>query len=242
MLLALGVWLASSALRRRPARIALLRKFNERALSAPLERAIAHELRPFGHVATLSDRHIKGDAWGWLSTALLSFANPIAAAWFVIGAPVRLVWRMFDRSRMGPAVVLNARDYRHLARRLRDRIGLNLQVAFAPCEALPVRTSDAWWRAVVRLLLDSSDAVVVDLSRVGEGTAWELDLIRDEQAGARCVFISLWGKAEEAQAALQRWGFANTCFYYAPDGEMQRRAQFRAALMEAMRATHGATA
>lgn len=240
VLVAIPIWLLSSVLRRHPARIALLRKFNEGALSAPLERAIAHELRPFGHVATLSDRYIKGDAWGWLSTALLSVGNPVAALWFIVSAPARFVWRLFDRSRMGPAVVLNARDYCNLARRLRDRIGLNIQVAFAPSEALPVRTSDAWWRPVVRLLVDSSDAIIVDLSQVGEGTAWELDLIRDEQAGARCVFISLWGKAEEAQAALQRWGFANTCFYYAPDGEMQRRASFRAALMDAMRATHGA--
>jgi hypothetical protein len=143
---------------------------------------------------------------------------------------------------MGPATVLNARDYRNLARRLRDRIGLNLQVAFASKEALPVRTSDPWWRLVVRLLMQSSDAVIVDLSRVTAGTAWELDVIRNENAAPRCVFIALWGKAEEAQDALQRWGFSNACFYYAPDGEMQQRNQFRAAMLEAMRATHGAGA
>lgn len=242
VLLASVIWLVSSALRRRPARIVLLRKFNERAFSAPLERAIAHELRPYGHVVTLSDKHIRDDAWGWLSTALLSLSNPLAAIWFVIGAPVRLVWRLFDRSRMGPATALDARDYRNLARRLRDHFGLNLQVAFAPKEALPVRTSDAWWRMVVRLLMDSSDAIVVDLSQVSVGTAWELDTIREDNVALRCVFVALWGRVEEAQAALQRWGFANPCHYYAPDGEMQRRSQFRAALFDAMRATHGVSA
>jgi hypothetical protein len=52
------------------------------------------------------------------------------------------------------------------------------------------------------------------------------------------VFVSLWGKTEEAQAALSRLGFANSCFHYAPDGEIQRRAEFRAAVLAAMRATH----
>ncbi len=237
-LAALLVWLFASAFRRKPARALLLRKFNVRALSVPLERMMARELRPYGHIASLSDKHIRHDTWGWVSTAILSISNPLAAMWFVIGAPVRFIWRLFDRSRMGPVTVLNARDYRNLARRLRDRVGLNLQIALGSKEAFLIRTSDAWWRIVVRLFMDSSDAIIVDLSQVSDGTAWELDVIREENAAARCVFVSLWGKAEEAQAALTRLGFANACFAYAPDGEMQRRGEFRAAMLAAMRATH----
>lgn len=235
----IGIWFFASALRRKPARVLLLRKFNQRALSVPLERMIARELRPYGHVASLSDRHIKRDAFGWLSMAALSLTNPIAAIWFVIGSPIRFVYRLFDRSGMGPAVVLNARDYRNLAWRLRDRIGLNTQVALTSKEAFLVRTSDAWWQMAVRLLMESSDALVVDISQVTAGTAWELDLIGAENAAAHCVFVSLWGRAEEARAELARRGIANPCFHYAPDGEMQHRAQFRAALLDAMRATHG---
>ena len=233
-----AIWFFASAFRRKPARVLLLRKFNVRALSMPLERMMARELRPYGHIASLSDRHIRHDTWGWLSMAMLSLSNPLAALWFVIGAPVRFVWRLFDRSRMGPVIVLNARDYRNLARRLRDRIGLNVQIATGSKEAFLIRTSDAWWRMVVRLMMESSDAILVDLSQVSAGTAWELDVIREENAAARCVFVSLWGKAEEAQAALARLGFANTCFHYAPDGEIQRRAEFRAAMLGAMRTTH----
>lgn len=238
MLIALVVWFFASALRRRPARIVLLRKFNVRALSAPLERMIGRELRPYGHIASLSDKHVKADAWGWLSSAILSLSNPLAGIWFVIGAPFRFIWRLFDRSRMGPATVIDARDYRNLARRLRDRIGLNVQVASASKDAFLVRTSDAWWRLVVRLLMDSADALVVDLSQVSEGTAWELDAIRDENASARCVFVALWDKREDAQAALTRWGFANACFPYTQAGEMRQHAEFRAAMLAAMRATH----
>lgn len=242
VLFAAAVWFVAVAFRRHPARVLVLRKFNTRALAAPLSRMIGSELRPYGHVIGLSDKFIRHDTFGWLSTAALSLSNPLAAVWFVVGMPVRLVWRLFDRSRMGPATVLDARDYRNLAGRLRDRIGLNLQVAFASQDAFLVRTSDAWWRLVARVLIASADVIVVDLSRVTEGTAWELDVIREESAAARCVFVALWGKAEEAQAALQRWGFANTCFYYAPDGEIQRRSQFRAATLDAIRASCGATA
>ncbi len=233
-----GIWLLASALRRKPARVLLLRKFNVRALASPLEKMMAEELRPYGHIVSLSDKHIKRDNFGWLSTALLSLSNPLAAIWFIVGAPLRFIWRLFDRSRMGPASVTSARDYRHLAGRLRDRIGLNVQVALASKEAFLVRTSDSWWRMVIRLLMDSTDAIIVDLSQVSEGTAWELDLIRDENAAARCVFVALWGKGEDAEAALARWGFADACHFYAPDGHMLGRARFRAAMLNAMRAAH----
>ncbi|MEQ1709049.1 MAG: hypothetical protein ABL864_12045 [Terricaulis sp.] len=234
----MAIWFFASAFRRRPARVLLLRKFNVRALSVPLERMMARELRPYGHIASLSDKYVRHDNWGWLSMAMLSISNPLAAIWFVIGAPVRFIWRLFDRSRMGPVTVLSARDYRSLARRLRDRIGLNVQIAVGAKEAFLIRTSDAWWRIVVRLLMDSSDAILVDLSQISEGTAWELEVIREQETAARCVFVSLWGKAEEAQSALARLGLPNTCFHYAPDGEIQRRAEFRSAMLAAMRATY----
>lgn len=236
------VWLVSSALRRHPARVLLLRKFNERHLAEPLERMIAHELRPYGHTASLSDKYIRRDYFGWVQMALLSLSNPLAAAWFVIGLPIRFVWRLVDRSAMGPAVVMSARDYRNLARRLRDRIGLNLQVALVSKEAFLVRTSDAWWRMVVKLLFDSADVIVVDLSQVAEGTAWELDLLRAENALPRCVFVSLWGKLDEAEAALAARGIAAPVFHYAPDGEIQRRTPFRSAMLGAMCATHAVEA
>ncbi|GAN00393.1 hypothetical protein U91I_04059 [alpha proteobacterium U9-1i] len=237
-LLPLLIWFLASALRRKPARVLLLRKFNVRAYSEPLERAISNEFRPFGHIASLSDEFIRRDYFGWVSTATLALGNPLAALWFIVGAPIRLIYRLFDRSGMGPAVVLNARDFRNLARRLRDRIGLNLQVAFTSKEAFLVRTSDAWWRQVIRLFFDSSDVILVDLTKVTAGTAWELDTIRDEQLAPRCVFISLWGQVEEAQAALAARGIANPVHPYAPDGHMVDRHRFRAAMLGAMTATH----
>jgi hypothetical protein len=101
-----------------------------------------------------------------------------------------------------------------------------------------VRTSDAWWRMTAQLLMDSSDAIVMDLSQMSEGVGWELDLIRESRAARRVVFIALWGKLEEAEAALAARGIDAVVHHYAPDGEIQRRLQFRAAMLAAMRATH----
>jgi hypothetical protein len=238
-MLALIVWALATVLRRKPARVLLLRKFNKRALSEPLSRMLAQELRPYGHIATLSDKHIRRDAFGWVGGAILSLSNPLAFAWFVLGLPVRFVWRLFDRSGMGPAVVLTARDYRNLARRLRDRLGLNAQVALVSKEAFMVRTSDAWWRMTVQLLMDSSDVIVVDLSHVTAGTAWELDVIQAANVVPRCVFVALWGKLEEAEAELRARGVTAPVHHYAPDGEIQRRPAFRSAMLAAMRAAHG---
>lgn len=231
------VWLIATIVRRRPARLLLLRKFNVRRIGEGLARVISNELRPYGHVVSLSDRHIRRGRLEWLGSLAMSLNNPAMAAWLAVTAPVRIVWRLFDRSRMGPALVANARDYRNLARRLRDRAGLNLQTALTSKEAFLVRTSDAWWRMTVQLLFESCDAIVVDLTLVAAGTAWELDRIREDRAVGRCVFIAHQGAAETAAAALRAWGFAKACHLYDDGGVMRDRTAFRADLLEAMRAT-----
>jgi len=201
-----AIWFIASALRRHPARVTLLRKFNERHLSTPLDGMLHAELALCGHIATISDR-------------------------FIAATPL-------NRYTAGHGVVLDARDYRNLAARLRNRIGLNLRAAFTRKEAIAVRTSQAWSRTAMQLLVDSSDAIVVDLSQLDQGAQWELDVIVEEGAASRCVFVALWGKLEEAEAALRERGISAVVHHYAPDGEIQRRGVFRAAMLAAMRATH----
>jgi hypothetical protein len=93
---------------------------------------------------------------------------------------------------------------------------------------------------VVRLLLESSDAVVADLTQVAEGTAWELDLIRDEGMAERCVFVARADRAALASGHLARRGFAQPCHLYSAVGLMAERQLFRDAMLAAMRAAHGA--
>lgn len=135
--------------------------------------------------------------------------------------------------------IANARQYRLFAQRLDDRIGLNLQAPLSRAETLACDPAPGWRDLAEQLLTSSGDAIVVDLSHAGAEPPPELAAIAAEGIGARCVFVALWGKADAAEAALRDAGFARACFYYAPDGEMQRRPLFRAALLDAMRATHG---
>lgn len=143
-----------------------------------------------------------------------------------------------DRDRDADPIA-NARQYRLLGQRMRDRVGLNLQAALTLRETVAIEPSPAWRELVAQLLIGSGDAIVIDLTQADEEPLPELPLVAAEGAGARTVFVALWGKVEAAQAVLRAAGFAQPCFYYAPDGEMQHRAAFRAALLAAMRATHG---
>lgn len=131
-------------------------------------------------------------------------------------------------------VVRSAGDYRALARRMRSRVRLNLATALSSREALPVAAAPHWRGLTLQLIANSSDAILVDLSD-GAGV---LDGLRDEAQAGRCVFVTLWGRLEAAEAALATAGIDAPCFFYAPDGEMQRRSRFRAAIIAAMRATH----
>lgn len=226
-------WALATAFRRRPARILLLRRFNDARIAKGLGRFLSSELRPFGHVMSLSDKHLRRSRFGWVRLAILAPGNPLAALLLLISGPVRLV----DRSRFGPAFVASAWDYRNLARRLRDRIGLNLQVAGTQKEAFLIRTSDEWWKMVVALLFDSCDAVVVDLSEVSSGTEWELERIRALDFSASTVLVARADRYEYAERVREQWGIQAPLFVYDGLGEATERRRFRAAMVAAMRAT-----
>lgn len=131
-------------------------------------------------------------------------------------------------------IVRAAGDYRALARRMRSRVRLNLATALSSREALPVAATPQWRGLTLQLIAGSSDAILVDLS---DGAA-PLDDLREEAQAGRCVFVTLWGRIEAAEASLAAAGIDAPCFFYAPDGEMQRRGRFRDAVIAAMRATH----
>jgi hypothetical protein len=135
--------------------------------------------------------------------------------------------------------VKSAADYRARTLDLGNRIGLTWANMTTRRETLALSATDQWRPLVLNLLLDSSDAIVVDLS---DGGSWALEAIQREGVAQRCVFVALWGRLEEAEAALRAVGLSQRVFPYAPDGEMQRRPLFRAAMLEAMRATHAADA
>jgi len=119
------------------------------------------------------------------------------------------------------------------ARLIRNKLAMNLRAFFARNVTLPVRATTEWRPTTTQLLARSSDALIVDLSN-GAPQHWEIF----QPLASRCVFVSAWGQQDQAEAAFASLGLPGQCFFYAPDGEIQRRGQFRAAMLAAMRAAH----
>jgi len=228
-------------LRQRPARVLLLRRFNDKAVDAAIAKLSRARLQPYGHVLTLADRYFKRS---WLALAFSWFSfNPFLLAWRLINIPIGIVIRIFDRSRAGPIMIWSARDFRNFVRRLTDRYGLNLEVARTRRNAVMVRTSDAWWQHVVVLLMHASDAIVVDVTEVAAGTAWELETMLHEDVESRIVFIARADERADGEASLAAHGFSGAPLHtYERNGRPTDPAAFRAAMRAALQNSHAAQA
>ena len=232
-MLCLAMWFLASIWRRQPARILLLRKFNNKKLGKAMANVITTEMRPFGHVLTLEDKHIKGQSFfgiRWISS------NPIYAVVSLPWLPFRMLLRQFDRTKWGPAWVGSARDLRCLAFRLRNRMSLNLEVAWkAKQEAFIVRTSDDWWQEVIALMMHSADVIVVDLSEVTSGTQWELERMDRLQEWRRAVFTAKADRLANARQVLASFAWNNPHIYsYGKLGNMEDQQAFREAMLNAI--------
>ena len=229
-------WFGWSILRRHPARLLVLRRFNNKELSKATEMLIQRRLRRFGHVITLSDKFIRRSRWEELKHLLPPdlMLIPVMLLWF----PVRMILRLFNRSKHGAAYVGNSRDYRHLALRLRHRIGLNLQMTMTSAEAILIRSNDIWWKPIVKMAMMSADAIVADLSDVADGTAWELDQIDNLGLHDKVVFVALEERLSEARAALNRYYDKDAAkirvFTFDPVGRTEDDAAFVDNLLDAI--------
>ncbi len=233
-ILAWFTWMITSFFRGQPARVLLLRKFNDKALAKSMEYVITDELRPFGHISTLSDQFIRRSRWGWVGRLIPT--NFMHAILIVVWMPIRFVLRQFNRARHGPPYVGSARDFRNLAKRLRDRIGLNIEVAMTSKEAFIVRSHDKWWKEVVALLMGSADVIVVDLSNVTSGTEWELERLDRLDLFDRAVLTAHEDRMQAARDAAARFpGSARKHIYpYDKLGDMADREAFRTEMLETM--------
>jgi len=235
--LSLLIWFGGSVLRREPARLLVLRRFNDKALSRAAEMLIQHRLRRFGHVITLSDRFLRRSRWEEFKHLVPPdlLLIPVVLVWF----PLRLLLRVFNRSKHGVAYVGNSRDYRHLALRLIQRIALNLQMTMSSAEAILIRSNDTWWKPVVAMVMASADVVVADLSDVADGTTWELDRIDSLDLYDKVVFVALDGRLPEARAVLERYPKAagRHVFSFDPAGRMKEDAAFVESLLQVIAAS-----
>lgn len=219
--------------RRKPARLLLLRRFNDPEIGKSIEKLSRRWLKPYGHVFTLADKHFRRSRLAPF-VSWFSF-NPVLLIWRLANIPISWAIRLFDRARAGPILVWSARDFRNLGKRLVDRYGLNLEMERTQRKAVMVRTSDPWWRHVALLLMHAADVIVVDVTEVAGGTIWELETMLRERVGDRVVFVARQDRAADAASALATHGFpAREISHYTPDGRLIDSARFRMEMLSVL--------
>ncbi len=216
-----ALWVVGRMLRSRPARVLLLRKFNNAEVDYRLRRFAKRYLYPLGHVYTLADKHFRRpifDIWPFLL-----YLSPTVWAPILVLMPWDLVRGRLNGSSAGGRIkIWSARQFRQFAQRIAERVGSNTQVMASRRGAIAVRTSDAWWQQVVKLLMLSADLIVVDLSDVASGTEWELDRLSELGLLDRTVFVvrkdavGSWAVLRERFDLWRRHGGLNPMVWKGP--------------------------
>jgi hypothetical protein len=209
-----ALWVLARMFRSRPARILLLRKFNNVEVDYRLRRFTRRYLSPLGHVYTLADKHFRRpffDIWPFLI-----YLSPTVWVPILVLMPWDLIRGKLNGSSAGGRIsIWSARQFRQFAERIADRLASNAQVMASRRGTIPVRTSDAWWQPVVKLLMLSADVIIVDLSEVASGTEWELERLSELGLLARTVFVlrkdavGSWDVLRERFALWRRHGGYN---------------------------------
>jgi hypothetical protein len=237
----LGLWALMTQVRRRPARVLVMRPPAGPARGA-MKRLIAQELRPFGHVVGLSEKPVQRVRVAWTGPGLAAAGGPLRASLLILGTPLRVIGRILDKARLVDALVASAQDYRSLARRLMDRAGQNFAAEMTTQEAILARPTDAWRDEVTTLLLQSSDVVVIDASALDEEDAAALSKGMAALVSGRIVFVSSAQDAQAAEAQLAAAGvsLSHPVALYARGGRLLEPRAFRETVLAAMRSRIGA--
>ena len=198
------LWIAMSTLRRQPARVLLLRGLSQPTLQFAAHQSVAgkavdkeiaktaqklifNQLADFGHVVTFADHHFRPAALGWFGEIFLG--GPIGLVLKLLTLPLKLALRLFNRAKGGFARVRSAGEFRGLAWRLRDRLGLNYDMVVSRRGAFVVTPSEQWRPAVSTLLVDSAHVIVLDLTAFSAERRWEIDLLDELEAWDRVVLV-----------------------------------------------------
>jgi hypothetical protein len=166
VLLSLPVLLPSAVHWRNPRRIVVFRRFHI-AENMALGRALTRYLARYGHVFTLADRRLH-------------------LHWTV---RIPLLLGQLSLLHFRPRRIDNDGRLEALSRLLAQRVRLNVNWMVSYGKLFALRTSDEFWRASVRLMLDHADLAVIDLSESSESLLWEIDECLKSLPG-RTIFLA----------------------------------------------------
>ena len=204
------------------ARILLLRPFGKATMSTALGQVARRYIGPFGSVFTLSDRNYRPS----ITLDLLKLFGQLRH--FV--APLL-------RPSLRVASVWNDASYRGLASTLASNAILDLKSVYAGGQAFNVASANNWWKNCIDLLLHSTDIIVMDISRVQDGSAWEIVRLSRRDALDRTIFVAHVDHAEAARQALEKHlprGASPQIMLYSESGRFLQAEHFERAIEEAL--------
>jgi hypothetical protein len=70
-------------------------------------------------------------------------------------------------------------------------------------QAFSLRSTDAWWQSVMDMLMNSSEIIVMDVSHVGKGSAWEIHAIERWGLLGKCIFVVEEHGQQEGKIAIE---------------------------------------
>jgi hypothetical protein len=198
-------------------RILLLRPFGQRRLSIGLRRVIVRQFGIFGNVFTLSDHNYRPNRIINVIQGLVNFSA-------IVLGPV------FRSSTRG-ARVKNERTFLKFARFLHRRFLPNYQSFMVGEQACNIKTTNQWWKLCIDLMMNSSELIIMDVSHVGTGSAWEIGSLDRRGFLRGCIFMAQEGYETvgiEKLSQILGAGRAPKIFVYRPNGEFLEPDELKA--------------
>ena len=211
---------------RHPDKILLLRPFDEAQISVALKKLNKRALAFRGFTFTLADKHLQD------SLAIFVLANiPVD-----LGSLLTVWYRPLYKRMHRRVFVERPRDLTIVRLRLRSRWSLIRfwQAWFGLSDRInKFGSRNELWKDCMDFMLDDCQVIVVDMTRVGQGTMWELQELMRRRYGYKSVFVLRGDEADEAKASalLQELGAEHsfeppTIHRYNSDGRLVNQPAF----------------
>jgi hypothetical protein len=220
--------LASLPFRNRTLRVLLLRPFGERKMTRALKHFVRKKAGRIGNVFTLSDRNYKPNLLIQILWRLPAEGLDLLFI-FLIGPLLGHSKRI--------ASVKSEGKFRKLERHLLRKYSPAFWSFMSGNQAFNIRSSDPWWKLCIHMLMHSCEVIVVDLSKVKEGTAWELEQLHAKALLDKCVFVVGEDHVADVPAVLQAYfsaGAHPTVHVYGRNGRLADARTFDARLEDIM--------
>jgi hypothetical protein len=205
--------------RKRTARVLLLRPFGQAQMTRALKRVVRKHLGLLGHTYTLSDQNYR--------------PNYVLAALNRIFDWVLCIVGPFLRPSFRVTSVKDERTFFILDSFLLRTVTPSFLGLLCSDQAFNIRTTDTWWKRCIDVLMWSSDVIVMDITSVSTGSAWEINELSRRRLLGKCVFIAQEGHTADMRHYLPG-DEPPRVFVFDADGRIKEPAEFDAVLTTAV--------